>query len=176
MTAECETHSLKNWKTRSPSIYPDPGTRVVRYNLSIAPDNTPPHCRSNCLTSTSLFLPGEMSNIIGNPPDSGEASWNTESANLLLFKTQLQLLFLLPSSWPWQRYTTCSGMLLGNMKQVREKKRQWPSQRLDEGMQKEFWDSSTGLCESIRIWEQARLWRTEKWLLVFGEQPEFHEC
>jgi hypothetical protein len=50
------------------------------------------------------------------------------------------LLFLLRGSLPWQRYNARSGTLFGCMKQVREKKRQWPGQRLGEGMAKEFGD------------------------------------
>ena len=48
------------------------------------------------------------------------------------------LLFLLRGNLPWQCYHAHSGMLFGNMKQVREKKRRWTGQRLGEGKVKEF--------------------------------------
>ena len=47
------------------------------------------------------------------------------------------LVILLRGSLPWQRYYARSGMLLGCMKQVREK---WPGQRLGEGLAKEYGD------------------------------------
>jgi serine/threonine protein kinase len=50
------------------------------------------------------------------------------------------LLFLLRGSLPWQRYNARSATLFGCIKQVREKKKQWPGQRLGEGIAKEFGD------------------------------------
>lgn len=68
------------------------------------------------------------------------------------------LLFLLRGSLPWQRYNTHSGTLFGNMKEVREKKRRWPGQRLGEGMAKEFGD----------LLDYARA-------LEFEEEPDYED-
>ncbi|OBZ77476.1 Casein kinase I isoform alpha [Grifola frondosa] len=48
------------------------------------------------------------------------------------------LLYLMRGDLPWQRYDRRSGTRFGCMKQVREKKKRWPGERLGAGMVKEF--------------------------------------